>query len=98
MPRREDIDERLHGSRPDDGVPDMQDAVTQDWEELEGADLLPAGAPENGDFRPQHSSGEEPEEDDDNPYQDSDEALPEDSEEQALTRNPSKEGGRFDEV
>ena len=39
-----------------------------------------------------------PEEDDDNPYQDSDEALPEDAEEEAISRNPGKEGGLFDEV
>jgi hypothetical protein len=39
-----------------------------------------------------------PEEDDDNPYQGSDEALPDDTEERVISRNPGKEGGRFDEV
>ena len=38
------------------------------------------------------------EEEDDNPYQESDEALPDDKEEAAIRRNPSREGGRFDEV
>lgn len=34
----------------------------------------------------------------DNCYQESDEALPDDREERTLTRDPSREGGRFDEV
>lgn len=38
------------------------------------------------------------EEDDDNPYQESDAALPDDLEEEVLDRDPSKEGARFDEV
>lgn len=37
-------------------------------------------------------------EEDDNPFQDSDEALPDDREERALDRDPSKEGSRFGEV
>ncbi|BCG83706.1 hypothetical protein [Mesorhizobium sp. 113-3-3] len=39
-----------------------------------------------------------PEEDDDNAYQNSDEALPDDEEEGVLSRDPSNEGSRFDEV
>jgi hypothetical protein len=39
-----------------------------------------------------------PEEDDDNAYQNSDEALPDDAEERAITRDPDREGGRFDEI
>ncbi|MGE0230385.1 MAG: hypothetical protein AB7O39_15820 [Flavobacteriaceae bacterium] len=39
-----------------------------------------------------------PGETDDNPYNESDEALPDDKGERALRRNPSREGGRFDEV
>lgn len=35
---------------------------------------------------------------DDNPYQNSDEALPEDEEEVSLARDPSREGGRFGEI
>jgi hypothetical protein len=38
------------------------------------------------------------EEDDDNAYQESDEALPDDAEEAAISRNPSREGGRFDDT
>jgi len=41
--------------------------------------------------------GEVVEEDDDNPYQNSDDALPEDEEEAAITRHPTREG-RFDET
>ncbi|QPC88274.1 hypothetical protein GA830_17060 [Mesorhizobium sp. NBSH29] len=35
---------------------------------------------------------------DDNPYQESDEALPDDEEEASISRNSSREGGLFDEV
>jgi hypothetical protein len=35
---------------------------------------------------------------DDDPYQESDEALPDDAEERVIDRNPSREGGAFDEV
>lgn len=43
-------------------------------------------------------SDEISEEDDDNAYQDSDEALPSDAEEAAIRRDPSREGVRFDET
>lgn len=70
-----------------------------DWEALEGGAMTPDSIPENGDLRYDvERDGEPPEEDDDNPYQNSDEALPDDREEAALTRDPSKEHGRFDEV
>lgn len=36
--------------------------------------------------------------DEDNPYQESDEALPDDLEEEVISKNPSREGGRFDEI
>lgn len=71
----------------------------QDWEVIESAAITPDSVAENGDFRYDvEPSGEAPEEDDDNPYQNSDEALPEDREEAALARSPAREGGRFDEV
>ncbi|GLS28960.1 hypothetical protein SAMN04488498_101502 [Mesorhizobium albiziae] len=35
---------------------------------------------------------------DDNPYQESDAALPDDEEEAAISRYPSREGSRFDEI
>jgi hypothetical protein len=41
---------------------------------------------------------EEAVDDDDNPYQESDEALPDDAEEAAIRRHPSREGSRFDEI
>ncbi len=70
-----------------------------DWDAIEAGDLTPESAPQNGDLRyPEHESGELPEEDDDNPYQESDEALPDDREEAALKRDPGKESGLFDEV
>lgn len=71
----------------------------QDWEAIESGAIQPDSVPENGDLRYDvESSGEAPEEGDDNAYQESDEALPEDRDEAAIRRNPSKEGGRFDEV
>lgn len=71
----------------------------QDWDAIESGAITPDSIPENGDFRYDvEPAGEAPEEDDDNPYQNSDEALPEDREEAALARNPAREGGRFDEV
>ncbi len=50
------------------------------------------------DFLDEEPTGELPDEDDDNPYQESDEALPDDLEEAVLRKDPSKEGSRFDEV
>ncbi|UXT96453.1 hypothetical protein [Agrobacterium tumefaciens] len=41
---------------------------------------------------------EEEAESEDDPYQESDEALPDDAEERVINRNPSREGGTFDEV
>ena len=73
----------------------------QDWTDLEGA-TDSVSTPQNGDLRYARSeglrSGDLPGEDDDNPYQDSDEALPTDGEEGALRRDPSKEKDRFGEV
>lgn len=70
-----------------------------DWDEIEAGELEPTDSPANGDLRyPQEKSGRLPGEDDDNPEQESDEALPDRGEERVLRRNPGKEGGRFDEV
>jgi hypothetical protein len=70
----------------------------QDWDSFEGNKVLPDSVvTENGpDLR--ETEGALPEEDDDNPDQESDEALPDDEEERVLSRDPSKEGSRFDEV
>lgn len=70
-----------------------------DWDAIEAGALTPTDTPANGDLRfREEKSGVLPGEDDDNEYQESDEALPGDAEERAITRNPGKEGGRFDEV
>ena len=70
-----------------------------DWDAIADNELEPTDAPSNGDIRfPQHSSGDLPGEDDDNEYQESDEALPEDTEERAIARDPGKEAARFNEV
>lgn len=50
------------------------------------------------DFLDEEPDGELPEEDDDNPFGESDEALPDDREEAVLRKDPSKDGSRFDEV
>lgn len=73
----------------------------QDWDAIEAGEIEPVSVPDNGDLRYGEAeggeSGELPGEDEDNPYQESDEALPDDEEEAAISRNPSREG-RFDEV
>jgi hypothetical protein len=68
--------------------PDLEE---QDWDAIEAGELEPVSVPDNGDIRygekDDEKSGELPEEDDDNPYQESDAALPEDAEETAISRN-----------
>ena len=71
----------------------------QDWDALEGGRILPDSVAVNGDPQDDaEAEGNLPEEDDDNPFQDSDEALPDDEEDRVLSKDPSKEGNRFDEV
>jgi len=72
----------------------------QDWDALRGAKILPDGADEKSlpDSTGVEKEGELPEEDDDNAYQDSDDALPDDAEEAAIGRDPARRGGPFDEV
>jgi hypothetical protein len=76
------------------------DTNDEDLPKIPDVDIANESAPENGDLRPDEGDphGELPEEDDDNPYQNSDEALPDDEEEKVISRNPSKEGGLFDEA
>jgi hypothetical protein len=71
-----------------------------DWDALRGAKILPDGADEESlpDTTGIEKEGELPEEDDDNAYQDSDDALPDDAEEAAIGRDPTRRGGPFDEV
>lgn len=86
--------------KPDRPVED--ETPTPDEQGRERSDtgpVLPDSLPEGEDLRHDLERAEEaPGEDDDNPYQNSDEALPEDGEEAAIARNPSRKGGRFDEV
>lgn len=71
----------------------------QDWDAIESGAITPDSLPASGDpRRDAEPDGELPGEDEDNPYQNSDEALPDDGEERAIARDPSREGGRFDEV
>lgn len=42
-------------------------------------------------------AGDLSEDDDDNPYQESDEALPDDEEEREIARDPEREGRRFND-
>lgn len=73
---------------------------TQDWDQfggdeveldIENEDIL-AHVEDVGE-----KQAEEEIDSDDNPYQESDEALPDDAEEAAISRHPSREG-RFDEI
>lgn len=76
----------------------------QDWDALEGAAPFAGRVPADENGRPlpelplDEPDGELPGEEADNPYQRSDEALPDDEAEAVIDRNPSREGGRFDEV
>ena len=92
-----------NSERPKTGDPAEAPRLEEtDWDAVENAEFVPDSAPQNGDLRYELGEEETPseldEEDDDNPYQNSDEALPDDEEERALSRDPSKEGSRFDEV
>jgi len=83
---------------PDDLI-DPPTIEQQDWDSFGGNEVLPDGlTTEDGAPDLRETEGSLPEEDDDNPYQESDEALPDDEEERVLSRDPSKEGSRFDEV
>lgn len=67
----------------------------QDWEAMGTQETAADSVPENGDLRYDvDPSRDAPEEDDDNPYQESDEALPGDSDEAAIARSAASEGGR----
>lgn len=72
-----------------------EDALDQDPVDLEVDDL-----PAEGELSQQveQELREEESESEDDAYQESDEALPDDMEERVIDRNPSREGGAFDEV
>ena len=88
-----------------DGVRGVEPAIASyaprmaepDWDLLGGAD--PAGTvPSQDDIAAEGTEieGELPEEDDDNPDQESDEALPDDDEERAIRRDMGGEAVRFE--
>jgi hypothetical protein len=76
-------------------MPRNEDAMDEDLLDLD-IDALPAKG-EIPQSIEQEIEEEETETEDD-PYQESDEALPDDAEERVINRNPSREGGAFDEV
>ncbi|CVI58849.1 MULTISPECIES: hypothetical protein [Agrobacterium] len=76
-------------------LPLNEDAMDEDLLDLD-IDSLPAKG-EIPQSIEQEIEEEEAETEDD-PYQESDEALPDDAEERVINRNPSREGGAFDEV
>ncbi|MFK3778238.1 hypothetical protein [Agrobacterium sp. NPDC089420] len=76
-------------------MPRNKDAMDEDLIDLD-IDVLPAKG-EIPQSIEQEIEEEEAESEDD-PYQESDEALPDDAEERVIDRNPSREGGAFDEV
>lgn len=72
-----------------------EDALDQDLVELDVDDL-----PAEGELSQQAEQElrEEESQSEDDAYQESDEALPDDLEEKVRNRNPSLEGGAFDDV
>ena len=80
---------------PREPLLESEDALDQavsdlDVEELPAKDEIPQEL--------EHEIEEDELETEDDPYQESDEALPDDEEERVIDRNPSREGGAFDEV
>ncbi|WP_309084764.1 hypothetical protein [Chelativorans sp.] len=86
---------------PEDLHEEAPQRAQQNWDDLIGVEDVP----ENVDAEdvPFDQSGrvdtdEHYGEGQDNPYMESDAALPDDEEEEVFSRNNSREGGRFDEV
>lgn len=85
--------------------PDRDEAPREarpDWDALQAGIPDPAN-PDEAKERSRANGGiEKPgdldEESDDNAFQRSDEALPDDREERAIRRDPDREGSRFDEI
>lgn len=84
------MDPRKTPKRLED-LPDAPALEEQDWEANESGAIRPDSIPENGDLRyDEEHAAESLEEEDDNVYQNSDEALPDDREEAALTHNRAR--------
>ncbi|WP_315926970.1 hypothetical protein [Mesorhizobium sp. SP-1A] len=75
--------------------PDGPEISNQNWDELRGAPILPAESIEDGKS-PDDTADELPEENDDNPDQASDEALPDDDEERAMRHDLGGSGIRYE--
>lgn len=70
----------------------------QNVNDVDAPGMAPSSVPDDGDVSPAlEQDGAAPEQDD-NAYQDSDEALPNDAEEQTIARDPWREDKRFGEV
>ncbi|MFC6487896.1 hypothetical protein [Nitratireductor sp. GCM10026969] len=86
---------------PEDVSEEAPERAGQDWDEVKGVEFTPEDA--EGEAVPFDRAGrvrtdEHYGEGKDNPYQQSDEALPDEKEEEVFRRNNAREGGRFDEV
>jgi len=85
---------------PDGGPADTDDRPQRarpEWDDMTTRGAQPSPGRRAPDLN-RGPDGSLPEEDDDNEYQESDEALPDDREERAIARDPDREGGRFDEI
>ncbi|KQR32478.1 MULTISPECIES: hypothetical protein [Agrobacterium] len=80
---------------PREPLLESEDALDQAVSDLDVEEL-----PAKGEIPQEleHEIEEDELETEDDPYQESDEALPDDEEERVIDRNPSREGGAFDEV
>lgn len=80
---------------PREPLLESEDALDQAVSDLDVEEL-----PAKGEIPQEleHKIEEDELETEDDPYQESDEALPDDAEERVIDRNPSREGGAFDEV
>ncbi len=80
---------------PREPLLESEDALDQAVSDLDVEEL-----PAKGEIPQEleHEIEEDELETEDDPYQESDEALPDDAEERVIHRNPSREGGAFDEV
>jgi len=86
---------------PEDVSDEAPKREKSDWDAVKGVEFTPEDA--EGENVPFDRSGqvrtdEHYGEGEDNPYMESDEALPDDEEEEVFRRNNAREGGRFDEV
>lgn len=94
---REKKDQRA----PEDVSEEAPERSEQDWDAVKGVRINPedmAGESVPFDQSGRVNTDEHYGEGQDNPYMESDEALPDEDEEEVFRRNNAREGGRFDEV